>query len=396
MNPSAAGWINKLWKLSDGKVAFQSISHSTYYHRVRHAGFIYGTNIEPWLPLSIENSLTEEETTKLNLFLALTYTYKEHFGSLDQEAVTNSILEFYKQLKAKRLTLLDKIIVGKSSTAQLEKVLHYRIQVNENVFTRNFSNIITNALLFVDVLAYQYFLRGNANAHTYAESLEQSITSVVLNALNAKEEKTDYDELLVKLLQSSLRYNEIPEQHSVAELCALLTSYTDPLEKLYIIDLACMAVWNDRALDKQEDHFVWALGLDLGLEQKEISFALSFAHSFILQHQDKIAIFNTSNPVKHFYDQSSRMVNVLILRNKKRLLKELDESKELLLLLTKSTTKDLNDDEKQKVRDQLLDICKTVPSLAIFALPGGMVLLPLLIKFIPKLLPSAFDDNRVE
>jgi hypothetical protein len=29
-------------------------------------------------------------------------------------------------------------------------------------------------------------------------------------------------------------------------------------------------------------------------------------------------------------------------------------------------------------------------------LPGGAILLPLFIKFIPKLLPSAFDDNRIE
>ena len=36
------------------------------------------------------------------------------------------------------------------------------------------------------------------------------------------------------------------------------------------------------------------------------------------------------------------------------------------------------------------------PSLAIFILPGGALLLPLVVKFIPKLLPSAFDDNRIE
>jgi hypothetical protein len=29
-------------------------------------------------------------------------------------------------------------------------------------------------------------------------------------------------------------------------------------------------------------------------------------------------------------------------------------------------------------------------------LPGGALLLPLVVKFIPKLLPSAFDDNRID
>jgi hypothetical protein len=77
-------------------------------------------------------------------------------------------------------------------------------------------------------------------------------------------------------------------------------------------------------------------------------------------------------------------------------LNELRESKELMVLLTKSTTRALSEEEQKKVQDQLLDIMKSIPSLAIFILPGGAILLPLFIKFIPKMLPSAFDDNRIE
>ena len=86
----------------------------------------------------------------------------------------------------------------------------------------------------------------------------------------------------------------------------------------------------------------------------------------------------------------------MILRNKKRLLQELAESKDLVVLLGQSTVRDLSKAEKKRVKTQLLDICKSVPSLAIFMLPGGGVLLPLLIKFIPELLPSAFNDNRID
>jgi hypothetical protein len=86
-------------------------------------------------------------------------------------------------------------------------------------------------------------------------------------------------------------------------------------------------------------------------------------------------------------------VELLIKRNKKRLSKEIVESKELMHLLMQSTQRDLDTSEKKKVRKQLLDICKSVPSLAIFLLPGGSLLLPLLIKFIPQILPSAFNEN---
>jgi len=90
------------------------------------------------------------------------------------------------------------------------------------------------------------------------------------------------------------------------------------------------------------------------------------------------------------------MVKVLILRNKNRLIKELLESGELLKLLTLSTVRDLNTEEKQKVKEQLLDVCKTIPSLTLFLLPGGSLLLPIMVKLIPKMLPSAFNDNAVD
>jgi len=64
-----------------------------------------------------------------------------------------------------------------------------------------------------------------------------------------------------------------------------------------------------------------------------------------------------------------------------------------MLLLEHSTHRDLDEKEKKKVKKQLLDICKTVPSLTIFLLPGGSLLLPILIKFIPTLLPSSFNEN---
>ena len=114
---------------------------------------------------------------------------------------------------------------------------------------------------------------------------------------------------------------------------------------------------------------------------------------FIAVHKSEIPYFNYSNPVKHFYDQATQTVVVLITRNKNRLLKELSQSGELLVLLAHSTHRDLEEKEKKKVKKQLLDICKTIPSLTIFLLPGGSLLLPILIKFIPKLLPSAFNEN---
>jgi hypothetical protein len=57
--------------------------------------------------------------------------------------------------------------------------------------------------------------------------------------------------------------------------------------------------------------------------------------------------------------------------------------------------KELTKEEKELVKTQFKDIVKSMPSLAIFMLPGGAFLLPLILKIIPDLVPSAFRDNEV-
>ncbi len=89
-------------------------------------------------------------------------------------------------------------------------------------------------------------------------------------------------------------------------------------------------------------------------------------------------------------------IKELLKKNKKRLAKELSQSKEAVSLIKKSMHTDLTDEEKDKVKDQLLDICKAVPAFAVFMLPGGALLLPLLMKLIPDILPSSFREDDEE
>ena len=89
-------------------------------------------------------------------------------------------------------------------------------------------------------------------------------------------------------------------------------------------------------------------------------------------------------------------IKVLLQKNKERLLQELKQSKEAISLIKKATHTNLSTEEKEKIKVQLLDICKSIPALAVFLLPGGALLLPLLIKLIPDILPSAFRDDPLK
>ncbi|WP_298763940.1 LETM1 domain-containing protein [uncultured Polaribacter sp.] len=89
-------------------------------------------------------------------------------------------------------------------------------------------------------------------------------------------------------------------------------------------------------------------------------------------------------------------IKQLLHRNKLRLHQELLQSKEAMQLIRKSVSTNLTEEEKEKIKIQLLDICKAIPAFAVFMLPGGALLLPLLIKLIPDILPSAFKEDLSE
>lgn len=91
---------------------------------------------------------------------------------------------------------------------------------------------------------------------------------------------------------------------------------------------------------------------------------------------------------------SKEEIQKLLFKNKQSLQKELSESKELVQLIRKSTTEKLTEEEKQKVKSQLIDVFKSVPALAIFLLPGGMILLPLVAKLLPDIMPTAFREEE--
>ncbi|MCB9528137.1 MAG: TerB family tellurite resistance protein [Myxococcales bacterium] len=80
--------------------------------------------------------------------------------------------------------------------------------------------------------------------------------------------------------------------------------------------------------------------------------------------------------------------------NGRRLWSEIQETGELVALLNKARSTPLDPTEDAAVRAQLIDICKAIPALALFAVPGGSILLPLVIRHLPfDLLPSSFRDE---
>ncbi|WP_019668684.1 LETM1-related biofilm-associated protein [Eudoraea adriatica] len=393
MNPSASGWIDKFgYDVKDNLEVFSDFRD--LYGGLKTSGFVYGLNIKVPRFIVPEHTLSEDEKAKINLLTALFFTFKLERSSSDFDDFLQTIFQFYKELNISNISFLNKILASSKTSNQLEKLIDSRVYLDDNVFSKTFNRIITNSLLFIDVLTFKYYLKGGKNLRDYAQTIEYLTINVTSHALNSKE-KNKKDERLAQLFTSSMTFIDGEKQKFDGSYRDQIMNNPAIWENQYFLDVACLTVWEDKTLEYKESEFIFGIGKDLGFEKSEISRSLEEITSFFEKNSSNIPFLEDPNMAIQFYDSMAKVVNKLILRNSKRLQKELSESKELMQLLSKSTVKDLSSEEKKKVQNQLIDIFKSIPSLAIFLLPGGAVLLPIFIKLIPKLLPSAFDDNRV-
>ena len=134
----------------------------------------------------------------------------------------------------------------------------------------------------------------------------------------------------------------------------------------------------------------------IGVSDSQLNFGLTLTEQFLLNNQKDIPFLKSSSSVEKVYSSLSKRWIKILGRNTDKLATELKQSKELVSLIRKSTMTELSKEEKETVKLQFMDIVKSMPSLAIFMLPGGAFLLPLVLKIIPDLIPSAFRDNEVE
>lgn len=396
MNPSANGWIPKYIRILESNWDTTATSyHLVDYNLIRKSGFIYGLSKK----LLVGNNpsklkLTNVERSKVNLFHILICQFKEKNPNRTFQEGINSILQFYHLLEKKNKGFSIPFLKSTVNSTTLEHILSTRINESNHLLKKNFTSILTHAFLFVDYLAYCNYLESHPNVNKYRKEIEGLLLQTCFLAIESKEKKNKYDKKLLDLIEETAIY--VSKKTSVPPLHYLEKMPLQSQEKYYLLDVACIAIWDDHTMDANEQRFLFRLCEKLSLSEETLSHSIENIVFFNSEYDIQIKLFSHTNPVNQAYKQATKTVKLLILRNRTRLITELEESGELLVLLGKSTTRDLNDEEKHKVKEQLLDICKTIPSLTIFLLPGGSLLLPLLVKLIPQLLPSAFDDNRIE
>ncbi|MEM1003186.1 MAG: LETM1-related biofilm-associated protein, partial [Bacteroidota bacterium] len=354
MNPSASGWLKKLLIILNQSILWD-LDSNLFYRQLKKTGFIYGSNISVIEEGISHLELSEEECCKANMVAALYYFYKFEACEL---GFAESVVKFYQAIDGHKQSILSGFLGENNPESTVEQIIHQRIHIDGFLLTKNFNYFLINALLFADILGYQFFLKGNKSVKDYMSRYESAIETVVFKVLNSKSKKSKYDDNLVKLFEASMRFQNhrnIPKE----QLCHIVQN---SLEKQYLIDAICMASWSDTYIDVNEYAYLSQLKKDLDIETSIINNSIDDINTFYQEHKKDIAFLNHRNLAQSFYDNSTNLVMRLIKRNSKRLLKELSQSKEAMLLLTKSTQRPLTDSEQKVIQTQLLDIFKTIPS----------------------------------
>jgi hypothetical protein len=411
-SPGAKNWVPKYFDLEEkGIISFTSdlkndLDVDPLRLLINKTGLLYGSCNQFIYAKSIDSSrFTKDEQLKLLLFETLVYVYKSQFEKFEKANFLAWLEKFYQGAEPSQFSHWMSFFSEKSKEAKIEKILGDRVKVKSTIFGSNYwLNHLSNSFVFLDVLLFQRFLQNETNS--FFESYEP-IASTTINSLayatyfdNQVEEKEQ--RMLWHFLASADLEKEEKQKceknilEGVSQVDLDLTNINDLEIKLAVYELAIFVTKGTHFLSEQEEQKIINFGKLLGLSENDIQVSFMLCNSFLLENGEEISLLKSESNTLFVYRAFTKRWFRILGRNKDKLVQELKESKELISLIQKSTKEELSKEEKELVKSQFMDILKTMPSMAIFLLPGGGLLLPLILKIVPDLLPSSFKENDVE
>jgi hypothetical protein len=374
MNPSAHGWTLKLsHELDKARNTWSDAAHLTHFQS--QTGFLYGAHLRSWEKLQLPALTTTDEIAKVNLFISLYGVASQH-----------SVAEFQSELG----TFYSDLGLG-ASRKNIEKLIDSRIYLGGGLFKKSMGTSMTNVLLYLDVLLFEQFVKGQPIAH-YAPFYEHIVLDTIHEAASLHKTVDKKHFKIAKLLEDSRAFRSSSGR---AKSPSPISDWPANLSQ-YALRMAAVTLWEREGYSERALDLLYTKGADFKLSEEIIHQLLNEVDLFYTSHYTEIPYLKHYNLVYNYYEGITKTAGRLIYRNRDRIKRELRQNKELIRLISKSTQTELTAKEKEQMKAYLLDSFKSIPSIALFLLPGGSVLLPVIASLLPKLLPSSFDENRID
>lgn len=348
---------------------------------------------------------TNEEKLKVLLFEALLFVHLKTGGKVDKDEFLARLTEFYGHHNAKSLAQTLLFFKKEGSEEKIEKILSKRVDIKFNLLDNKWwVNSLNNAFAYLDViLFYNHCMHFDEDALLHYNQFAQEALTAITLATYADGEVSSVERDLFNVFVASANLpDELRDQAKVRfEQGATLNDFSDNIKhqwllKRFLTDISLLTMFSNYEIGKEEMIYAERLRIFMDIPEDEMDETMMFIENFIIANREKSEVLSDSASLEKVYGSFTNRWKKILSRNKDKLALELSESKELVQLMKKSMSEELTPEEKEKVKEQLKDILKSMPAFAVFMIPGGTFLLPMMMKIIPDLLPSAFKDNEIE
>jgi tellurite resistance protein len=413
MKPGEKGWLKEYLEFrkdllknlaSESKKA--SHPEHSLYRVIQPMGLMYGQTVGA---LDHPDSQQWSEKDRMKILLAESLIsssllfYDKQIKSPDELSqvfmkTLESIGNFYNNVFPELATPTKTLFGRKKSPLELaEKILDKRIdhtaEYSENFWTQFFHN----SLLFLDIFIFGQWIHTNADRIVSdffkyeREELRFSVVKVIAAAAHANA-KIEFEErkLLDFFLQSAgLSAEKKKEAQKIFDNGIAIEDINLPTNnswilKKFFLEMAILTIWADKKVEEIEEGFLRELCEYLGFTPDDLENSLMAIEGFVLEHWDQLNQLQNRQDYHQVSEQFIKRLSKVADKNRNRLVKEVQESEELVILLTKAKSNELDDIEKQRLQELLIVVMKTIPTFVIISLPQRFLTLPMLLKILPK------------
>jgi hypothetical protein len=412
MKPDEKGWLKDYLDFRKDLLKDLTLkkrgSHPEHslYSIVQPTGIMYGHSVghidhpdaSEWSEKDkMKILLAESLISSSLLFHDKPVSNEEELSQVFMKTVEN-IGNFYNNIFPELATPSKTLFGKKRSPLELaEKILEKRID-RTSTFQSNFwTYFFHNSLLFLDVFIFGQWIHTNADRivadffRYEREELRFSIVKVIAVAAHS-DNIIDFEER--KLFEYFIQGADLPpdkrkEALKIFEKGVEIDSINLPSEnswilKKFFLEIAILTTWADKKVEQAEQDFLKRFCNYLSFTDEDLDNSLIAIEGFVLEHWEQLTFLQDKQDYQRVSEHFISRVSKIAEKNKSRLLKEIQDSEDVMVLLKKARTEELTPQESERIRQELIVILKTVPTFVIISLPQRFLTLPILMKILPK------------
>ena len=413
MKPKEKGWLKEYLEfrkdlLRDITGESHKATHPEHslYRVIQPTGLMYGQSVGV-LDHPDAESWSEKDRMKILLAESLISSsllfYDKPVKNADEVSevilkTLESIGNFYNNVFPELATPAKTLFGRRKTPLELaEKILDKRIEHTAEYSNNFWTQFFHNSLLFLDIFIFGQWIHTNADRIVSdffkyeREELRFSVIKIMAAAAHANT-TIEFEER--KLLEYFLAGSGLPPDKKKEALAIFekgipiedinLPTNNSWILKKYFLEIAILTLWSDRKVEQTELSFLKSLCDYLSFTEDDLENSMMAIEGFVLEHWEQLSGLQNKQEYNQVSEQFVKRLTKMAERNKSKLLREVQESEELMELLKKAKATELSDEEKARMQSLMIFVLKTIPTFVIVSLPQRFLTLPMLMKILPK------------